>query len=74
MSEDTRDIAVEARTLSREAHSRIGGLDEAVIAIRADVSALRESVAKLKTQAGFYAGAGAFVASAAVGIALHFWH
>src|SRR6185503_16011172 len=71
-TEETRDIAVEARTLAREAHNRIGGLDEAIIAIRTDISNLRDAVSRLKGQAALFAAMGAVVGSGAVGVGLHY--
>lgn len=73
-TEETRDIAVEARTLAREAKDRISGLDEAIIAIRADLTGLREAVARLKGQAAVFAALGALVGSGAVAVAAHFIH
>jgi hypothetical protein len=70
--EDTRDIAVEARTLAREAHNRIGGLDEAIIAIRTDLALLRDMVIKVNTKVGIAGFAGGIVGSGAIAAVIHY--
>lgn len=70
--EETRDIAVEARTLAREAHNRIGGLDDAIISIRNDISTLRDAVARLRGQAALFAALGAVTGSGAIALIVHY--
>lgn len=71
-SEETRDIAVEARTLAREAHSRIGNLDEAVIGIRTELTALRDLVIKVNTKVGIGGFVGGLVGSGAIAALIHY--
>lgn len=70
--EDTRDIAVEARVLAREAHSRVNGLDEAIVAIRTDLSALRDMVVKVNTKVGVAGFIGGLAGSGAIAMAIHY--
>jgi hypothetical protein len=65
-TEETRDIAVEARTLAREAHHRIGGLDEAIIAIRTELITLRDLVIKVNVKVGFAGFIGGLIGSGAI--------
>lgn len=83
MHERALVIAVEARTLAQTAHDRQDSMEAQISAVRVEISdfkewvakefvALREAVAKLNTKAGMAAGIGAAVASAAVGVVLHY--
>lgn len=71
-TEETRDIAVEARTLAREAHSRIGNLDEAVIGIRTELTALRDLVIKVNTKVGIGGFVGGLIGSGAIAALIHY--
>ena len=71
-AEETRDIAVEARTLAREAHSRIGNIDEAIIGIRADLTALRDLVIKVNTKVGIAGFVGGLIGSGAIAALIHY--
>lgn len=70
--EETRDIAVEARTLAREAHNRIGGLDEAIISIRTELITLRDLVVKVNTKVGIAGFVGGLAGSGAIAVLIHY--
>lgn len=71
-AEETRDIAVEARTLARESHKRIGDLDAAIIGIRVDVAALRDLVIKVNTKVGIAGFVGGVIGSGAIAALIHY--
>lgn len=71
-AEETRDIAVEARTLARESHKRIGNLDAAIIGIRVDVAALRDLVIKVNTKVGIAGFVGGVIGSGAIAALIHY--
>jgi len=71
-AEETRDIAVEARTLARESHRRIADLDDAIIGIRADLTALRDLVIKVNTKVGIAGFVGGLAGSGAIAMLIHY--
>ena len=71
-AEETRDIAVEARTLARESHKRIGDLDDTIIAIRTELSALRDLVIKVNTKVGIAGFVGGLAGSGAIAVLIHY--
>lgn len=71
-AEETRDIAVEARTLARAAGSRINDLDEAIIGIRAELGMLRDLVIKVNTKVGIAGFAGGLIGSGAIATVIHY--
>ena len=71
-AEETRDIAVEARTLARESHKRIGDLDDTIIGIRTELTALRDLVIKVNTKVGIGGFVGGLIGSGAIAILIHY--
>lgn len=71
-TEETRDIAVEARTLAREGQRRVSDLDDAIISIRAELTALRDLVIKVNTKVGIGGFLGGLIGSGAIAGAIHY--
>lgn len=70
--DETRDIAVEARTLAREGQRRIADLDDAIIGIRAELTALRDLVVKLNTKVGVAGFIGGLAGSGAIAMLINY--
>lgn len=71
-AEETRDIAVEARTLARESQRRIAGLDDAIIGIRTELTTLRDLVVKVNTKVGIAGFVGGLAGSGAIAALIHY--
>lgn len=71
-AEETRDIAVEARTLARESQKRITDLDDAIISIRTELTALRDLVIKVNTKVGVAGFVGGLAGSGAIAAIIHY--
>lgn len=71
-AEETRDIAVEARTLAREAQKRIDDIDGTITAIRVELSALRDLVIKVNTKVGIAGFVGGLAGSGILAALIHY--
>ena len=64
--EETRDIAVEARTLAAQAHNRINGHEDALEKFRDELVLIREAVARLNVKVAIWSAAGSLLGGGAI--------
>lgn len=70
--EETRDIAIEARVLAREAHKRIGDIDTEIVGINTKLGLLTEQVTRVTTKVAVWAAIGAVMGSGVTAAILTF--